>query len=238
MHRISGFTLIELIVSVALASVLGLMAFNLLFQQQRAWAQSLAQQQLLEEGMLVLTALQDDIQHAGYAINGHTVPTFMQEVATSSRYDASHSLLSLASYDVADCLGREVEIDALEQPVINQYYVRTVEESGPVQALFCRAFDGSTWEEVELIRGVALFQARVAVWQEETMQWVYMRPHTVPQGAVVKQVEVDLLLRHPSVVPLHVEGPYHYENAWGERTQLEGQAYYERFFLLAEVLNG
>src|SRR5699024_874131 len=101
----------------------------------RAWARSLAQQQLYEEGALALTVLKDDIQHAGFAVNANTVPALMQQAPLPVRYDASHSLLSLASYDIADCLGRQIDAQALEQPVINQYYVRTVEDRGPVQAL-------------------------------------------------------------------------------------------------------
>jgi len=238
MRHSKGVTLIELMISILIASALALMAFSLLFQQQRAWARSLAQQQLYEEGALALTVLKDDIQHAGFAVNANTVPALMQQAPLPVRYDASHSLLSLASYDIADCLGRQIDAQALEQPVINQYYVRTVEDRGPVQALFCRAFDGRAWDEVELVRGVAAFQVRAVIWQEEEAAWRYVEPSEWLGDAQVKQIEVELLLQHPSIRPGRMEGPFLYENAWGQYLEFHGDAYYERFFLLAEVLNG
>lgn len=238
MQRFRGVTLIELMISMVIASALALMAFSLLFQQQRAWAQNMAQQQLHEEGALALTVLKDDIQHAGFAVTAATAPAPVQQAPVPARYDENHSLLSLASYDVADCLGRQVDAQVLEQPIINQYYVRTVEERGPVQALFCRAFDGQSWDEVELVRGVAAFQARAVVWQTGAAQWHYAEPTSLASDALVKQIEVDLLLYHPTIKPAHTEGPFVYENAWGQRLQFDGGAYYQRFFLLAEVLNG
>ncbi|HLR18172.1 MAG TPA: prepilin-type N-terminal cleavage/methylation domain-containing protein [Alcanivoracaceae bacterium] len=233
-----GFSLVELMVGLVLAGIISLMAFSLLFQQHSAWSRTLAQQQLLQEGALILALLKEDVQHAGYTVNGQSTAAVLAEVEVPSTRAANHSVLNLASYDVADCLGRKVNANHLEGPVINQYYVRAVKAEQPLQALFCRAFDGASWEEVELVRGVVLFQVRVGVWHVEQGEIQYVPPEEVPSNSLVKQVEIDLLLRHPTATLKHETEYYEHEDAWGKQWQFLAQGLYERFFLVAEVLNG
>lgn len=225
-----GFSLVELMVGLLLAAMISLMALMLLWQQQNAWREQLAVQQLQEEGQLVMQLLQDEIDYAGGSM-GADLPPFDSQATTHGRALAEHSTLNFHSQDVTDCLGREL---AAPELVTNQYYARLNSEE--VSALYCRAFARNSWEEVELVRGVEVFQARVLV-EGPGQTRTYKKPEELTAADKALWLEILLVLRHPDV-EVKAEGTWHYRDPWGGSWWLENKGLYRRFLLRRELLNG
>lgn len=228
--RQRGLSLVELMVGLLLASIISLIAMSLLWQQQQAWRHHLARQQVQEEGHLVMRLLQDEAAYAGASLNIEMQP-FFHQAPVHANTNHEHSVLNFYSHDTTDCLGRNLEAP---EAVINQYYVRANGEG--LQALYCRAFARGTWEEVELVRGVELFQARVLA-ELADHHFIYFKPEAIPLEVKVHLLEVLLVLRHTEV-EVRAPGVWLFTDPWGEEWPLDKAGVHGRFFMRKELLNG
>jgi len=227
--RQRGLSLVELMVGLLLASIISLMAILLFWQQQQAWRLQLARQQIQEEGHLVMQLLRDEAIYAGAHLEDNIFPFFPQ-ADNHRNANNEHSVISFYSQDVTDCLGRNLEAPST---VINQYYVRTNAEG--VSALYCRAFARDAWEEVELVRGVELFQARVLVEMSDA-RFMYLKPEELTAQVEPRTLEVLLVLQHVET-DAHVVEQRSYTDPWGEQWWLR-EGVYGHFFVRVELLNG
>ncbi len=231
MDKQQGLSLVELMVGLLLASLLSLMAFSLLWQQQSAWREQMALQQLQEDGQLVLRVFQDEITQAGIG-----VPTPLLAVdnprAREGNLNEDNSVLTFTSQDVTDCLGRTLET---MEVVINQYYVRANSEGIP--ALYCRAFARGTWEEAELVRGVEHFQAVVLAKSVEEGSYGVYAPERLPDSMQALAVSLLFILKHPDTKPRYPMA-FSYMDMFGLVHHLPEEGIYQRFFLHRSLFNG
>lgn len=228
--RQQGVSLVELMVALLLASVITLIALVLLWQQQRAWREHLAMQQIQEEGHLLVRLLRDEAAYAGAHLEA-LIPPFLPQAETHRNADLEHSVVSFYSQDLTDCLGRNL---AAPEIIVNQYYVRA--NGDGVNALYCRSLARGTWEETELVSGVELFQARVLVELPEG-RFAYLAPEAFLAEASAHALEVLVVLRHPQVTT-QAQGELRYTDLWGVEKSLDKNAVHGRFFVRQELFNG
>lgn len=146
LNNYSGFSLIELIISITLGSILMAAVLQFVFSSKKTFNLNEDVARIQENARVALDLLAQDIRMAGYT-DDNNLPEYFRLDACTNSFDPCNTdggsgsdrlAVQLISPDDSDCLG-----NTSTNLIANVYYVADEDADG-ISSLYCRGFDTVT----------------------------------------------------------------------------------------------